>query len=218
MRFRFWHKWLGILTIAGLLLLTITGWVLNHPDLLKESALQDIVYSNGQLYILRQHSLRLSTPKGEVHIVSDHPIGIGDHLIAAPQGIAILHRDGTLRLYQDALWERILLPEGWPVQVQLHPKQWLLTTTTGVWQSENQGKNWRQIIGPYPESLSSKLHRIHSGHYFGKWGVLWINVTAILTIGLSITGLFLLKKRRYRKTLAQNTPPTAQDANPLVRQ
>lgn len=193
------HKVLGLICVTGLIFSAITGWILNHPNILKSNTIKTVVYSNKTFYRLEADGIIQKTETSETLLPSDYPISTNDHLYAYKNGIAILHQSGIVRLYQDDLWDRITLPNGWPLSLQLGEKKWVYTTTTAVWESENEGQHWNVLIGPYPESISNKMRRLHSGHYFGKIGVFWINTTALLILVLSLTGVWMARTKKRQK-------------------
>jgi len=200
---RFLHQWTGFLTVIGLLLLSVTGLILNYPDYFKPQSIMASVSVNGVLYSLQSGQLIAKAGDQTFSpIFPGHQIAMGDQLVSHPKGVGILHRDGVLMVYEDGLWNRIILPEGWPEGIHIQdPSQWVLRTSTAVYTSADQGVTWDVAVGPYSESFYSQVKRMHSGHFFGKWGSVWINMTAILIVILSVTGLLLLRFKSFKKRL-----------------
>lgn len=193
------HRIVGLLTVLGLTLVSITGLLINMPDWVpNQNAIISVVSgSENKQFILRERSLSEMTKSGETPIKPWHPIHPGDHLVGITDGIAILHRDQIITVYQDELWDRLRLPEniGWITQVSSADDTWTITTTTGIWNSEDFGQSWTLIIGPYPESVRDTIKKLHSGWYFGKIGSVWINLTALATIILTVTGLVIYRRK-----------------------
>jgi hypothetical protein len=198
-KFRRFHRLFGLVTVVGLVLVSATGILLNTPSLIPQhAAIQDMVSSPDGRYLLTDAGISMWKEGQVTPIPTWHPIGAGDRLIPLSSGVGILHNDGVITLYRDGLWDRILLPGtmGWITQVDVRGDQWLITTSTGVWESLDNGHEWVQIIGPYPESIRDQIKKLHSGWYFGRMGSIWITATGWLTLLLSITGVLLYRRRK----------------------
>ncbi|NBV82564.1 hypothetical protein EBR57_00350 [bacterium] len=196
------HRWLGLIAVVGLTISCITGIALNYPDQIKDdgSIHQAIGNSHGIYYLYDRH-ISFDDGKVETRLPTRHPIRYGDQLIAYSTGIAILHRDQVLMTYENGLWTRLNLPESmaWITHVSAIDREWVITTSTGVWKSTGSGETWTMIRGPYPESLRDTIKRFHTGWQFGPWGQTFMTASAILTLGLIVTGIALLIKRKRRK-------------------
>ncbi len=201
---RRWHRWIGILTVAGITVASVTGLFLNHPDWINQpDHIQQAVPDSNGVFVLTESQLSYHTPTGGYTVRLRHPIRPGDRLIARQSGVAILHRDHALLVYEDGIWDRVMVPEamGWITHVDAIGCRWTITTTTGVWLSEDNGVGWRLIRGPYDASMRDLVKRWHSGWIFGPLGQVTMSVTAVLTVGLSFSGVMLLRRRRKRQSV-----------------
>ncbi|NBV41841.1 hypothetical protein EBR96_03630 [bacterium] len=198
MKVRRLHRIVGLGAVAGLLLLTITGLLLNSPNVISElDSPRQMVAVGGKKFLLTESSLVFWTPTGNFVIPLRHPIAHGDRLFPTTSGIGVLHRDGVIMVNEDTLWRRVVVPPemGWVSNIDAQDSSWIITTTTGVWESADLGESWRIIIGPYPESWKDTIRKLHSGWYFGWIGMWWINFTGFAILGLTATGAMLYRRR-----------------------
>lgn len=199
MKFRRVHRLFGLVTVLGLILVSVTGILLNTPSLVPSTtAVQDMVAGADGHYLLTESGVSLWREGKSTPLPTWHPIRSGDRLIALESGVGVLHGDGVIALYRDGLWDRILLPGtmGWITQVDVRGATWVITTSTGIWESKDSGQEWIQIVGPYPESIRDQIKKLHSGWYFGRMGSIWITATGWFTLILAITGVVLYRRRK----------------------
>ena len=113
-------------------------------------------------------------------------------------------------------WQLINLPvkELNVVDIEIRDETMLVLTRSNLL-SSNDGQNFTEIELPAPEGYDNKvglfktLWVIHSGEIYGQIGILIVDLIAVITIFLSITGLILyiskekIKKNKNNRKLKQ---------------
>lgn len=222
---RKWHRRAGLLLALILILITLTGIVLNHTGRLG----LDQRYPQSS-WLLRPYAALLPKPQGfEVDarwLWSD-----GRHLrldrrvlfdCARLLGLARMRRQGLVRcesgwLHVDQDWR--LLHQLDPGRLGLFPTRQVLANEQGFWL--RRGGQWMQLdpaqerltaaepeIEPHPDAFQAlprefgRRHNhlihwrrvlldLHTGVWFGGWGIWMVDLAALGLLFLILSGLWI---------------------------
>ena len=232
------HYWLGLGLALPLILLALTGILLNHSDGLKlahrfvnsnllmqwygvQPVAPELGYKLGESWLsYARNSLWLD----DTQIDSDQAKPRGALLV---DGLIVIAQPLTLGLYT-AQGQRV---ERVPVPQQLTPvtglstqgNHILLRTPGGVYKTDTNFTQWNAVDAvwaqpsqqePLPPTLRQSIGRalarstiswekvildLHNGNLFGRWGALFLDLFAVITVALATTGCFLWLRNRRRQ-------------------
>ena len=204
------HLWIGVLSSIFLLLLTITGIALNHPnwfsDYQKPALEQSIV---GMAYHPNDEARYFLGTRDAVFDVRpdqmrELPLRFSNKglfgLKTNDTHLYLFYDHGLVlksRLAKLGLWQRMDLPDdsGYLKAFDLNQSRLIVHTTRGLY--EYDGQQWHTVVHK-GATLYELFYAIHSG-YFPKPWYRWVNdITAIFVIVLIITGLMIAFRRFNR--------------------
>lgn len=238
-----WHRRIGLLCALFVLVLSITGLLLNHTSSLKLSSIKIHSSMLASLYGLPTPAVTsIQVQEKWVSHDGSNQLYLGDQPISqcsAPLLGAVMHKNLLLVLCRDELLllspdgellETITPVFGLPTNTEaltLHENQLLIKTASAVLNADLDTLQWQPSTinvphWPKPQSPPAQLRQklsaqapamnleqilldLHSGRLFGSFGVLVMDLAAILLVVLSITGFVawnssrLLRKNGKRK-------------------
>ncbi len=118
-------------------------------------------------------------------------ISTQDGLVEKPLGIALSSANTVLLRGVNQYWESSTPYTKWQIYQGPHPKWVAPTITLPALKQVIEVKDMGQQI-----SIERFLLDAHSGRFFGKYGVYFIDAAAILMLILAITGIWLWSVRR----------------------
>lgn len=203
------HNIFGISSSLFLVLLLVTGVLLNHPKKIQKDAVETIALDpkkSEKLYCGKKDGLYFSEDSGknwnEVPMLYP-PQEVRDIAFSPqdPKKIYVLEKWGKIIFSQDGgkIWDRIEIPfdaqsEGIELKkLSIGKKNEITVLTSHGWiLSKNQGKNWDQT---YLNKTKTPLYRLiltlHNGYFFGPAFVWVYDFSAIALLILIISGLIL---------------------------
>lgn len=205
------HNVFGLGSSLFLLLLLVTGILLNHPNSLKKDAIETMAVhpSNENIIFLgKKDGVYLSQDQGksweEIHMLFP-PQEVTDITFshAHPQEIYLLERWGKIYKSNDGgkVWSSLSLPfdpqsEGIELKnISIGPNEALTVLTSHGWvRSINSGKNWDESHlkkgTPPPYRL---ILTLHNGYFFSPAFVWVYDFAALALFILIVSGLYLWK-------------------------
>ena len=203
------HNVLGILSALFLLILLITGILLNHPSSLHKGEVETIAAdpSNSErLLSSRKEGLFYSLNGGknweEVSMLYP-PEEVTDIIFSPenPKNIYVLEKWGRILASKDGgrIWETIQLPfdpqsQGIELKkLSVGEKEKLVILTSHGWiSSEDNGKNWDEsYLNKNKMPLYRLIMTLHNGYFFGP-RFLWVyDFAAASLLILIVSGLVL---------------------------
>lgn len=214
------HRYVGIGTLAFLLMLALSGFLLNHPSLLGAPSERTLSFAVDpldaqHLYRGTRSGLYASDDGGQswyevpmlfaaeraidITFAPDNP----EHIYVALEDLGLIRStDGGI------VWEQVPigfmpLAEGVRLQRigigakgQLH-----LWTSGGLISSPDGGTTWASVgTSSQPgNDLYTLVHQIHTGYFFADWFVYVYDLTAWGLILLSFSGLFIWWRLQFGK-------------------
>ena len=236
-----WHRKIGIVIALFVVLLSITGLLLNHTDRLHLAKI-----NINQKWILNWYHIRadiifqhFETPHFQATVVAQQ-LYINQRLIdikaSTLLGIAtqnetwiILLKDQLLLFNQATeLLENLTIDDGLPeniTKISVEHHQLYLTDDQSIYTfdletlesnrltSSKKPLNWsipqkvpNKLMAFFVKKMNPKglpLERIildlHSGRFFGQFGVYFIDMVAILMLFLSFSGMYMWFKRLTKR-------------------
>ncbi len=216
--FRKLHRYVGIGALAFLLLLAISGFLLNHPSLLSAPSERTLSFAvdplNAQhLYRGTRSALYSSDDGGktwtecpmlfaaeravDIAFAPDNP----HHIYVVLEDLGLIRStDGGI------VWEQVSLgfvPLAEGIRLQRigigstqHVSLW---TSGGLLTSSNGGQTWASVGQPVApgRDLYTIIHQIHTGYFFADWFVYLYDIAAWGLIALSISGLVIWWRARH---------------------
>ncbi len=217
------HRFVGISALFFIVLLAVTGILLNHAETIDAwqrpadafgypQQTRSITANNAYVWAAAHNGVFRSGDNGQTWEKIDlkYPLedifyihvqkGIPDRLwIASRSGIVMVQN------LQNTVWERVMLPEGiayvegFTVDgAALHVK-----TRERLYSSADTGESWavRYLPGRKGPSLRERVLDWHTGMAFGPFWKYINDAAAIGVILLSFTGLYLYLRPYIRKWL-----------------
>lgn len=204
------HNWLGIASALFLLILLVTGILLNHPDWLKSKDENEVVVAHPaqpeKLLAGRRDGLFESLDGGkrweEVSMLYP-PQEVADITFSPKNSkeIYLLEKWGKIFFSADGgkIWETFSLPfdpqsEGIELKkISLGANQNLILFTSHGWLStKDKGQSWDQT---HFDASQMPLHRLivtlHNGYFFGPAFVWLYDFSAIALFIVILSGFIL---------------------------
>lgn len=222
-----WHRRLGIVSALFVLLLAVTGLLLNHSH---ELGLDRAPLENPALRKLygveaaaAPEGLVQSLPAGQLAAVGGRlRLGASD-IGDCPQLVGVVEQQGqVLAVCSNRLW--LLTPDGQVID-QADGVRGVPEGLTAVGQGEGQvllrrgdeslsvdlsdlslepaqpapGVTWMEARGRVADAADLDWEQVlldlHSGRLFGRFGVLLMDVMALLFMALAVSGLIMWRRR-----------------------
>ena len=238
-----WHRRIGLLCLFFVLVLSVTGILLNHTSSLKLDSIKLRAPILTSLYGLPSPA-PLSVPIADQWLSHDglNQLYLGETAIAKCQAplLGAVYLNGLLQVLCDQellllssegeLLESITAVLGLPAGVRALTKlnnQLLIDTANGTVIADLDSLHWtptelmpEQWPSPQrpPPPLHDKINThapsidleqllldLHSGRLFGTFGVLVMDLAAVLLIVLSLTGLIAWNSSRKIKKIVANS-------------
>ena len=212
-----WHRYAGITAALFVIILSITGLLLNFNEQigLDESPIDNTSYLVSQashfVYIDGNYVLNLRDSLLGV-------INIGNYLVlASSNSLLILDQDNEL---VDEISKVTGLPEkplGISRTLEGYP---VLRGVNTYWKGGKELSAWQPLQGPHPkwvapvetpEKINNSIQEharsneinlervildLHSGRLFGDWGENIMSLSAVLLLFLSITGIIIWIRKK----------------------
>lgn len=231
------HYWLGLGLALPLVILAITGILLNHT-----SDLQLDQRFSGQTWLLDIYGIYPSAPKQGYRLADQwvsqarDGIWLDDKKLASTteplQGAVLLHdllviaETTVLHLYtrDGRSVERLELPPRVrPISgIAVADERLLLKSAQGLFSTNTSFSEWPPYAEKWPgnraQLLPNRLQRqitkkiaahtltwekilldTHSGRIFGRWGPFLMDIVAVITLALAVTGCLLWALQRRRQ-------------------
>jgi len=220
------HRYIGVGVLIFLVVLALSGFLLNHPALLGAPSERTLSFAVDpldaqHLYRGTRTGLYASDDGGkswyevpmlfaaeravDISFAPDNP----EHIYVALEDLGLIRStDGGI------VWEQIplgfmplaegvrLQRIGVGTQSQLH-----LWTSGGLLTSPDGGTTWSMVGTTFNpgNDLYTIIHQIHTGYFFADWFVYLYDITAWGVVILSISGIVIwwrtqFAKRRKRQT------------------
>lgn len=213
--FRKWHRIGGLFSAVFVLMLSITGLLLNHPSFLGDhkNQIQHVFsspFSKDELWVLDKKSLYIADQNYKKKFpisLSYPPSNILDVCFFSSENITddkkvfIAYKNNMiLQLIRQnpLIWEDVLMPKNDYSQLQsLQCLQdgLILKTEKALYFKKYDSFNW-QLIESYPFSFKQFVKGLHTGYYFKPFLLIFNDFAAIILVLLVFTGFFLLKKKK----------------------
>jgi len=213
------HTWAGLASAVFLLIICITGVMLNHPVRMVAHYPEEVLslaidpQNPKRIYQGRVDGLWLSEDQGDSWVEIDMlypPQELVDIQFrpGTPQHIYLLQKWHGILSSRDggAIWDVLALPFD-PQEKNIELKRiavssngdLALMTSGGMLHSNDQGEVWN--LDQFNRDKSSYWHlvkNIHSGHFFGEWFVRVYDLVVVAVILLIITGLVMWRMKDKR--------------------
>ena len=200
-----WHRRIGLLCALFVLVLSITGLLLNHTSSLKLSSIKIHSSMLASLYGLPTPAVTsIQVQEKWVSHDGSNQLYLGDQPISqcsAPLLGAVMHKNLLLVL--------LIKTASAVLNADLDTLQWQPSTiNVPHWpKPQSPPAQLRQKLSAQAPAMNLEqiLLDLHSGRLFGSFGVLVMDLAAILLVVLSITGFVawnssrLLRKNGKRK-------------------
>ena len=202
---RKYHKQLGLAASVFILVLSITGILLNHPEWYSDSSDRGVTnvslpYENGFLIgtenglywdsvdSKESKQIRLPVPSAEV-----------SEMYRTSQGVAVVIDDQIVcfNYDDDPFWVRLRTPPE-ILSISHLSGDLQLTTNKGIYRSLDSDYSRWEIVSEFGESSSFKktLLVLHSGLWVTPWMVYAHDISALILIFLVGSGFWIVFKRR----------------------
>jgi hypothetical protein len=211
---RRWHRDTGLVAAAVVLLVTVTGVLLHHPQVLGGKADGPALVAadpvrDGQVLRVSPFLLERSADGGITW--SESPLAL---VPARPRRLAAGAGDRSLWLLGDAqllvstdggmIWEERALP-GPVFQAgdardiaPTNAGEAVLLAASGAWRTDDGGATWTPLWEAGAGNAYALVHRLHTGHW-ATGAMPWIyDAAAVALVALTVTGLALAIPRRRR--------------------
>lgn len=214
------HRYIGIGTLLFLIVLAISGFLLNHPSLLGAPSERTLSFAvdpldDKHLYRGTRSGLYASDDGGQswyevpmlfaaeravdITFAPDNP----EHIYVALEDLGLIRStDGGI------VWEQIPLgfiplAEGVRIQrIGIGPNQSLkLWTSGGLLSSPDGGTTWASVGTPFQpgRDLYTIVHQIHTGYFFADWFVYLYDIAAWSMVILSVSGVLIWWRLQFGK-------------------
>lgn len=213
-----WHKRIGVFLALFAIWMATSGFLLNHVDdfsFLKKSINNSTIRNwygltpSTSVFILDKNT---QWQNGSINLKTKKSLNCSQLLYfsAATMGnIAICSRDIYLLSEDGNLIDKISSEHDFNSYAKLH-KNIFLKQENSIFLLDSEGwtlieeqksfdiKDWNSpMTAHYPQLERSRfLQDMHSGRFFGLWGVYFVDFIAVLLFLLAITGLIAFLKRK----------------------
>ncbi|HVJ69381.1 MAG TPA: PepSY-associated TM helix domain-containing protein [Caulifigura sp.] len=191
-KFREWHSWGGLFLSVFILIVAVTGILLNHKDLLLHGKSEKKIGSGLLSATTDLETIPISFARA-MELAKEQ---YGDTPL---EKIELKDEHGVL-IYKVA--------KGEGEEIRINATTGDVTSKYGkVLAGRGKGElNWGKIVDD-----------LHTGKIFGTAGKLTVDLTSIVIILLTLSGIYLwavpwLRKRKGRKRRAENPLPVARPA------
>lgn len=226
---RRWHKWVGIVSCVFMLLVSGTALALNHRGVWLKPAgiatnfvLQDAIswaadpFVTGHLLASDSHHLWRSRNGGQsweevqLYVPAEQVSGIAfDPAVRDRLWVAL--RNAGVFVSEDGgeIWEELATLPFSPVageaiiSLVAGPQELQVRSSQGLYTYAAAAQTWRQQrLSGASSRLSTQdlIWQLHTGQFFGSWGVYLYDLVALSLIALSLSGLALGLRRKPRLT------------------
>ncbi|MFT5368574.1 MAG: hypothetical protein ACI8V2_003540 [Candidatus Latescibacterota bacterium] len=214
------HRYIGIGTLVFLIILALSGFLLNHPSLLGAPSERTLSFAvnpldTQHLYRGTRSGLFASDDGGQswyevpMLFAAENAVDIAfapdnpEHVYVALEDLGLIcSTDGGI------VWEQIplgFIPLAEGVHLQrigvganesLH-----LWTSGGLISSPDGGTTWTSVGTPVQpgKDLYTLIHQIHTGYFFADWFVYVYDVAAWGIVILSFSGLLIWWRIQFGK-------------------
>lgn len=214
------HRYFGVGTLVFLVMLALSGFLLNHPSLLGAPSERTLSFAvdpldTQHLYRGTRSGLYASDDGGQswyevpmlfaaeravdITFAPDNP----DHIYVALEDLGLIRStDGGI------VWEQIPLgfvPLSKGVRLQRigigANKSLYLWTSGGLISSRDGGTTWASVGTPFQpgNDLYTLIHQIHTGYFFADWFVYLYDIAAWGLIILSFSGIIIWWRIQFGK-------------------
>ncbi|MBT4139150.1 MAG: hypothetical protein HOE48_14620 [Candidatus Latescibacteria bacterium] len=218
------HRYVGIGTLVFLVMLALSGFLLNHPSLLGAPSERTLSFAVDpldaqHLYRGTRSGLYTSDDGGlswyevpmlfaaeravDITFAPDNP----EHIYVALENLGLIRStDGGI------VWEQVPigfmpLAEGVRLQrIGIGIRGYLhLWTSGGLISSPDSGTTWASVGTPIQpgNDCYTLIHQIHTGYYFANWFVYFYDIAAWGLIMLSFSGIFIWWRLQFGKRRKQ---------------
>ena len=214
------HRYIGVGTLVFLVLLALSGFLLNHPSLLgapSERTLSFAVDPNDSQHLYRgtRSGLYASDDAGQswyevpmlftaeravdITFAPDNP----DHIYVALEDLGLIRSTDSGIVWEQIPLGFIPLAEGVRLQrigigANGHLHLW---TSGGLLTSPDGGTTWASVGTPFQpgNDLYTIVHQIHTGYFFSNWFVYFYDFAAWGIIILSFSGIVIWWRFQFGK-------------------
>ena len=211
-KFRKVHRYISIIFSIFILSLSVTGIILNHPDLIpspkepKDTIIDICSLTNKQSYLVLSDvglfKYNEQTKKFS-KITVPYPTKKASQLVKHGDTIWVILDQGVILTTTESqlgIWQRLNLPSNiQSIQHASYSKSngLIIKTSTGVYE-EHPTEKWKKLI-PY-ETKTSLIKALHTGEIFQPILRPINDLTGIALIILIITGVTIFFRRPSRKS------------------
>lgn len=228
-RYRLLHKWIGLLSCIFMLIVASTAILLNHHDLWfqprtashanfdikKALSIASDPFEPNHLMASDEHHLFETKDQGknwkEVKLFV--PAEQINQIVFSPTTkdlVIVSLKDVGLYLSDDSgeIWEELNTPfnplEGEKVETMNMGQQHLFVKTNlALYSMETKEQKWSTQIFLTKKQAGFQtkdlIYQLHTGQFFGEWGIVLYDLVSLALIFLSITGLLLSKRYKVTK-------------------
>ncbi len=205
------HNVFGLGSSLFLLLLLVTGILLNHPNSLKKNVIETIAAhpaNENKIFLSKKDGVYVSQDRGvsweEIPMLFP-PQEVTDIAFSPthPEEIYLLERWGKIYNSKDGgkIWSSLSLPfdpqtEGIELKnISIGPNGILMVLTSHGWiQSKDNGKNWDEShLQKGTPPLYRLILTLHNGYFFSPAFVWVYDFAALALFILIVSGLYLWK-------------------------
>lgn len=203
------HNWFGLSSAIFLVVLLVTGILLNHPDVMKDDSLEAVAVDPNQkdrMLVGKKDGLYVSEDSGktwqEVPMLfpPQEVVDVQFSPIHAQQ-VYVLERWGRIYASLDGgkVWKNIRIPLDPQVEgIELKKisigaqNQMVLLTSHGYLTSADGGETWDEsFLDKKQQPVRRLIKTLHNGYFFGPRFVWLYDFSAIALLILIITGIYL---------------------------
>jgi len=214
-----WHRWLGLVSAVFLMVVSVTGFLLQHPEWLGSSETPPAALAadpddsdrwlRGTRWGVEESTddgatwreLPMLAPPENVHRIHFDPADDG-RVFALGSGGLITSADGG-RVWEEIRFSSEALPMGVAlVDVAAAGGTWRVLVEDGVLVSRDEGTTWSREgapVGTDKRNWRELVHHLHTGHVFGTMGRRVAEFSALAVIFLTLSGLVMMTRRNGRR-------------------
>jgi len=199
------HRVFGLIAFLFLTVITVTGFMLMNPnwfasDVTPKTALYGTNAENESgLWVGTQSGLFFQSvdQRYPIRVDIDYPPSPVIGMVYAPD-LIVAFEDPLILTYVESNWREIQLPESVTelYDIRFSANQLIVVTDQGVF--GYQHRSWQLLIYSSKNTVMSWIKKIHSGYFFSDWMRVIFKGLTIITMGLIVSGIWLLFKRFRR--------------------
>jgi len=199
------HRAFGLIAFLFLTVVTVTGFLLMNPHwFASDVSPKTALYGRNPegeygLWVGTQSGLFFQSvdQSDPIRVDIDYPPSPVIGMVYAPD-LVVAFEEPLILTYDESNWREIALPESVTelYDIRFSANQLIVVTDQGVF--GYQHRSWQLLIYSSKNTVMSWIKKIHSGYFFSDWMRVIFKGLTIITMGLIVSGIWLLFKRFRR--------------------